>query len=201
MKCVCYHPYFPCFRGSPWLLYKLAVQAGTLQTWWSVIIQVSRISKCACKRDDFLISWIEWHLQSTNGSLICWFLKNLFITSEGEYCFFALRNLHTVTNEASPSSKRLHVSRIKYTEVPYLYCQCTHSLPYSWILMQPLWYCSSIWENYVVLVSVGFTTWVGKLNETCYTPLNSEFLWSVKWQELEVNIEWVPERVVFSINR
>ena len=38
-------------------------------------------------------------------------------------------------------------------------------------------------------MSVGFTTWVGKLNGTCYTSLNLELLWIVKWQEHEVNTE------------
>ena len=51
----------------------------------------------------------------------------------------------------------------------------SHYLPHSWLLMQPLWYCSSIINNYVVLMSVGFTTWVGKLNGTCYTSLHLEF--------------------------
>lgn len=43
-------------------------------------------------------------------------------------------------------------------------------------------------ENYV-LMSVGFITWVGKSNPTCYTPLNAETLWRVEWQEQEINIE------------
>lgn len=84
----------------------------------------------------------------------------------------------------------LHVSRVRYREVHIsLLTTWAHCLPYSWLLKQLLWYCSSILDNCVVLMSVGFTTWVGKLNEACYTPLNSEFLWRVKWQEHEVNME------------
>lgn len=79
MKCVWYHPYFLCFGGSSGFLYMLTVYAGTLQTWSSVIIKVSKISKCAYKRAAFLISWIGWHLQSTNGSLVCWFKFFFFL--------------------------------------------------------------------------------------------------------------------------
>lgn len=99
LKCVCYHPDFLCFCGSPGFLYMLAVLAGTLQTWCSGIIKVSKISRYTYKRKEFLISRIGWHLQSTNGNLVCWFFKNIFfITFEGEYCLFSLRTLYNVAN-------------------------------------------------------------------------------------------------------
>lgn len=49
--------------------------------------------------------------------------------------------------------------------------------------------CSSILENYVVLMSVSFTTWVERLNEPCSTPLNSRVLMESKGTRTYINRE------------
>lgn len=127
MKCVWYHhPYFLCFCGSLGFLYMLAVHAGTLQTWCSVIVKVSKISKWSYERAGFLISWIGWHSQSTHESLVLWFKNtytHFFIPSEGKYCLFSLRNLHNVTHGALSSPKRV---AFKYREVRLPLLKCRH---------------------------------------------------------------------------
>lgn len=98
----------------------------------------------------------------------------------------------------------LHVSRVKTRSIPLpLFTMWTHCLLDFWLLLQALSYCSSILKNCVVLMSVGFITWVEKLNETCYTILNSESMWRARQGEHEVNVvsEWAPTWVVFWINR
>ena len=111
-------------------------------------------------------------------SLLIFLKIFFFITFEGEYCLFSLRTLYNVANGVPLSPPEGYMfpgsEEEKSVHLPLL-TSWSHYLPHSWLLMQPLWYCSSIINNYVVLMSVGFTTWVGKLNGTCYTSLHLEF--------------------------
>ena len=99
--------------------------------------------------------------------------KYFFIPSEGGCCLFSLRNLHNGTSEV-PGLSRGWVfpgSSVRSTlpfidNVDTLFALLLASDAATLVSFLHL-------ENYV-LMSVGFITWVGKLNPTCYTPLNAE---------------------------
>lgn len=134
-----------------------------------------RIRKYTYKTEEFLkFSWVGWHLQSINGNLVCWFFflkNNVFIISKREYYLFFLKEFSHGSQWTLSFPPRGLMCFQGQCSQAHAISSGDQAVSHIQVSSHCAASSSCVLESSVVLVSVGFITWMGTLNETCYTTL------------------------------